>query len=186
MILIVCGSPRAEGQTNQALHLIEHRLKQLGCETRFVHVWQLHLPTYGLNQEPPTNLSTWLQAVQSASALVFGSPEYHGSFSGGLKNLLDYLDYTHVAGKPTALVAASGSPRGGLSTLSAMRHVLRSLHVPVIVEQLAVCPHDKDPQNNWTPELLKQVNIVAAGLHKQLALEHSRGNGLRCSLPLHT
>ncbi|MGF7192194.1 hypothetical protein JOE11_005272 [Robbsia andropogonis] len=31
MILVVCGSTRAEGQTMQALSLLEHRLMPHGC-----------------------------------------------------------------------------------------------------------------------------------------------------------
>lgn len=169
MILIVCGSPRLDRQTNRALCLLEHRLKQNGLQIQRMSVCQLDLPLFGLDTGSSTDLITWRQAVQSASAIVFGSPEYHGSFSGGLKNLLDHLDSTLIAGKPAALVAASGSSRGGLATLSAMRHILRSLHVPAIVEQLAVCPHDRDPSSgDWKKELLAQADAVVSALVKQL------------------
>lgn len=169
MILVVCGSPRPDGQTDQALRLIEHRIWKSGRQTQRLCVHQLDLPIYGLDDGSPMDLIAWRQTVQSASALVFGSPEYHGSFSGGLKNMLDHLDIALVAGKPAALVAASGSPRGGLATLSAMRNVLRSLHVPVIVEQLAVCPRDRDPcSGHWSDELLAQADSVVSGLLRQL------------------
>lgn len=170
MILIICGSPRSEGQTSQALRLIEQRLLQFGYSTQRVCVGTLDLPFYGLDNGASADLSVWRQAVDSACALVIGSPEYHGSFSAGLKNLLDHLDSTLVAGKPAALVAASGSPRGGMATLAAMRHVLRSLHVPAVVEQLAVCPQDRDTRNGrWSNDLLAQADSVVAGLLRQIA-----------------
>lgn len=32
MILIICGSPRSEGQTSQALRLLDERLQHFGVE----------------------------------------------------------------------------------------------------------------------------------------------------------
>lgn len=169
MILVVCGSPRSEGQTSRALHLLEERFQQSGHPTKRVCVGTFDLPIYGLGDGGAADLHAWRQAVDSASAFAIGSPEYHGSFSAGLKNLLDHLDSPLVAGKPAALVAASGSPRGGMATLAAMRHVLRSLHVPAIVEQLAVCPQDRDATSGrWSHELLAQADCVAAGLLRQI------------------
>ncbi|HEY3536939.1 MAG TPA: NAD(P)H-dependent oxidoreductase [Trinickia sp.] len=168
MILLVCGSPRPQGQTSQALRLLEARFQQSGHLTQRVCVGTFDLPIYGLGNGGAAGVRAWRQAVDSASALAIGSPEYHGSFSAGLKNLLDHLDSALVAGKPAALVAASGSPRGGMATLAAMRHVLRSLHVPAIVEQLAVCPQDRDASSGrWSNELLMQADCVAAGLLRQ-------------------
>lgn len=169
MILVVCGSARAEGQTSRALSLIEHRLMLHGHATRRLCVGQLDLPLYGRDNGNCNDLDAWRRAAQSASALIFGSPEYHGCFGAGLKNLLDHLDTTLVAGKPAALVAASGSPRGGMATLSGMRHVLRSLHVPAIVEQMAVCPQDRDPHSGqWSESLLAQADSLVTGLLRQL------------------
>lgn len=131
------------------------------------------LPIYGRDNGTSSDFGTWLEAAESARALVIWSPEYHGSFSAGLKNPLDHLERPIVAGKPAALVAASGSPRGGMATLSALRHVLRSLHVPAIVEELAVCPQDREPQSGrWSDDLLKRADTVVAGLLRQIALSH--------------
>ncbi len=169
MILIVCGSPRSQGQTSEALRLLEERFQRSGQATRRVCVSTFDLPIYGLGHGESVDLSAWRDAVHCARAFAIGSPEYHGSFSAGLKNLLDHLDSALVAGKPAALVAASGSPRGGIATLAAMRHVLRSLHVPAIVEQLAVCPQDRDTRSGgWSEDLLAQADSVATGLLRQI------------------
>ena len=169
MILIVCGSPRPAGQTSRVLDLVEHALRQRGQQVQRVSLRSLALPLLGQGGEDPPSVQSWRQAVRSASALVIGSPEYHGSLGGGLKNMLDHLDFPLVAGKPAALVAAAGSARGGLATLAAMRHILRALHVPAIVEQLAVCPSDRDPvSGEWSAGLLEQAEGLVAGLLRQL------------------
>lgn len=171
MILLICGSPRPIGLTSQTLDLVESLLRQRGCRTRRTGVYDLGLPIFGLDATASHKIAEWRQSVQQASALIFGSPEYHGSFSGGLKNLLDYLDKGMLEGKPSAIVAAAGSPRAGVSTLNAMRIVLRNLHAPVIVEQLAVSPHDlRDGPGVWSHDALSYCTTMVKGLLDEVAL----------------
>jgi azobenzene reductase len=162
LILLVCGSPRPCGLTNQTLDLIENLLiKRRHC-TRRIGVQTLKLPIFGPDSIGLQQVNEWRQSILQASALVIGSPEYHGSFSGGLKNLLDYLDIGMLEGKPTAIVAAAGSPRSGISTLNSMRNVLRNLHAPVIVEQLAVSRHDLSADHlAWSQDVQSYcVNMI--------------------------
>jgi len=68
-----------------------------------------------------------------------------------------------LEGKPTALVAAAGSPRTGIiCTLSAMRNVLRNLHAPVSAERLAVSRHDLSADHlAWSSDVLSHcVNMI--------------------------
>ena len=115
--------------------------------------------------DDPVAAAQWRHAVRRASGLVIGSPEYHGTFSGGLKNLLDYLDSNLVKGKPAALVAAAGSPRSGIGTLNTLRIVLRSLHMPVIVEQVAVCRSDMDVETGkWAADMRSCISSMVDSL----------------------
>ncbi|MGF7192195.1 NAD(P)H-dependent FMN reductase [Robbsia andropogonis] len=86
-----------------------------------------------------------------------------------MKNLLDHLDTALAASKSSALVVASGSPRGRMATLSGVRHVLRALHVRAIIGQIAVCPQDRDPQSGqWLESLLIQAYLLVAVPLRQL------------------
>jgi len=71
-----------------------------------------------------------------------------------MKNLLDHLDTALAVSKSAALVVASGSPRGRMTTLSGVRHVLRALHVRAIIGQIAVYPQDRDPQSGQWLKLI--------------------------------
>lgn len=174
MILLVCGSPRPCGLTSQTMDLIEGLLIQRGLCTRRIGVQTLKLPIFGLDSVASLQVEKWRQAILQASALVFGSPEYHGSFSGGLKNLLDYLDIGMLEGKPTALVAATGSSRSGIGTLNAMRNVMRNLHAPVIVEQLAVSRHDLSADHQaWSHEVLSYCVNMIEGLLSEVKRRQS-------------
>lgn len=171
MILLICGSPRPTGLTSQILDLIESLLRQREYRIRRTGVYDLGLPIFGLDDTASHKIAEWRQSVQQASALIFGSPEYHGSFSGGLKNLLDYLDKGMLEGKPSAIVAAAGGARAGVCTLNAMRIVLRNLHAAVIVQQLAVSQHDlRDGPRVWSHDALSHCTTMVEGLLGEVAL----------------
>lgn len=176
MILLVCGSPRPDGLTSQALDLVQQLLIERGCKIRRLGVHDLDLPLYGVQACAARQTTAWRHAVQEATALVIGSPEYHGSFSGSLKNLLDHLDIGLIEGKPAAMLVATGSPRSGTGTLSALRTVLRNLHVPVIVEQMAVSPHDREQgSQTWTPCARSYCVSMVTALLEEIERRRSRG-----------
>lgn len=169
MILIVSGSTRDDGQTQKALALVNTLIRQRGIETEMVSVRKLALPAYGVTDDESVEATQWRHAVRRASGLVIGSPEYHGTFSGALKNLLGYLDTNLVSGKPAALVAAAGSPRSGIGTLNSLRIVLRSLHMPVIVEQVAVCRSDVDADTGkWAADMKSRISSMVDSLISEI------------------
>lgn len=64
------------------------------------------------------------EAVESADALLFVTPEYNRSFPGGLKNAIDWASrpwgQNSFAGKPTAIIGASV---GAIGTACAQQHL---------------------------------------------------------------
>jgi azobenzene reductase len=168
-VLIVSGSTSETGLTGTVLGLVDALVRQRGVDTEFISVRSLPLPLYGLQDEAPVNAAIWRDTVDQASAVILGSPEYHGSFSGALKNHIDYLESPQVRGKPAALVAAAGSARSGIATLGAMRLMLRSLHVSAIVEQVAAWKGDF-MRDGRTPNsaLLDYLTVMVDALVREL------------------
>ena len=64
-----------------------------------------------------------LHAVESADALIIGSPVYKGSYTGLFKHLFDLVEPGALAGKPVLLTATGGGPRHAL----VVEHALRPL-----------------------------------------------------------
>lgn len=64
-----------------------------------------------------------LRKVETADALVVGSPIYRGSYAGIFKHLFDLVDRESLAGKPVILAATGGSWRHAL----AIEHQFRPL-----------------------------------------------------------
>jgi FMN reductase len=77
-------------------------------------------------------------AVVAANAVIIGSPEYHGSFSGVLKNALDLLGPDELRGKLIALVATARGDAGAMNTLNHLRQVSRWVGAWVLPAQVSV------------------------------------------------
>ncbi|MHA2275660.1 MAG: NADPH-dependent FMN reductase, partial [Candidatus Kariarchaeaceae archaeon] len=74
----------------------------------------------------------------NAQGLIIGSPEYHGSYSGVLKNLLDLLGFKEFEGKMIGLVGISGGSLGAANTLNGLRTIGRQLHGWVLPGQVSI------------------------------------------------
>lgn len=64
-----------------------------------------------------------VEAIESADALVVGTPVHQGSYSGLFKHVFDFVDPAMIAGKPVALTATGGGLRHAL----VVEHGLRPL-----------------------------------------------------------
>jgi azobenzene reductase len=169
-IAIVSGSARAESLTYRLLKVMESEAKEQGLDTHFVCAREFDLPLFeSVASQNNANAERWRDLVQASDGLIIGSPEYHGTFSGALKNMIDYLDFPHIEGKPVGLVATAGGPKAGVSTLNALRLMFRALHVPVVVEQAALWKGDLDPETKRpNPDALKQVFGVIGGVAREV------------------
>jgi len=76
--------------------------------------------------------------VRESDGIILGTPEYHGSFSGVLKNALDHMGFTEFEGKMVGLVGVSGGQMGAFDALNSLRNVGRALHAWVVPEQASV------------------------------------------------
>ena len=75
---------------------------------------------------------------RAAQGIILGTPEYHASFSGVLKNALDLMGFEEVEGKMLGLVGVSAGRLGAINALNSLRMVGRALHAWVIPEQVSV------------------------------------------------
>ena len=103
-VIILNGSPKANGNTATALHEVERVLQQQGIETEWIHVG--HLQIHGCiacNKCWETGICAFKDIVNEISAkmreadgLLIGSPVYFASPNGTLLSLLDRLFYSNL------------------------------------------------------------------------------------------
>lgn len=98
--------------------------------------------------------------VQDAQGILLGSPEYHGSFSGVLKNALDLMGFAEFEGKMVGLVGVSGGRMGGLNAVGGLRTIGRSLHAWVTPDEATI-------PNVWQV-FAKDGTCKDAGIEKRL------------------
>ena len=76
---------------------------------------------YQNHPSPTENMHWWKQQLDQAEALLLVTPEHNASYSGALKNTLDYF-YDEYKGKPMAIIAVSSGVLGGVNAAVALQH----------------------------------------------------------------
>ena len=135
------GSIRPGSYTRMA---VEHALRgaaEAGASTQLIDLrtYQLIFCDGKENESAyPEGVTRLRNDVRQADGIILGTPEYHGSFSGVLKNALDLMGFEEFEGKMVGLVGVSGGRLGAFDALNGLRHVGRALHAWVLPDQALV------------------------------------------------
>jgi FMN reductase len=169
-IVGVSGSKRKGSATLALVNEMLKACQKHGATTELIDLAQIELPFFD-------NRESWdygpeaeriHQLLEKADGFVIGSPEYHGSMSGALKNFFDLLDYERVvAGKPAAFGGVAGGRARAMSVLNHFFVVARALKmwpVPLVVG----LNHD-DFNEQWHVKdktIMDRIDLVAKELVK--------------------
>ncbi len=137
----ISGSRRDGSYTRMAVELALKGAEEAGARTRLIDLRDYDLAFCDGKENDntlPEDVFRLRQEVNQASGIVLGTPEYHGSFSGVLKNALDLMGFDEIAGKMIGLVGVSGGILGAGHALDSLRSIGRALHAWVIPEQVAI------------------------------------------------
>lgn len=137
----LCGSLRPGSYSRAALALALDGAREVGARTRLIDPRDYELAFCDGNREDsdyPPDVERLRRDVAEADGLIWCTPEYHGGYSGVLKNMLDLMGFDEIEGKLVGLVGVSGGSLGGTGALSGLRAVGRALHAWVIPEQAGV------------------------------------------------
>ena len=104
-IATIAGSPRPANNTAKALALVENELEtHPKVQVVSLKPFSLNLPFPGMSGDFPGQTQLH-DAVRDATAVVFATPEYHGSFSALTKLAIENLGFPSVlSGKPIGLL----------------------------------------------------------------------------------
>lgn len=137
-VLAVCGSLRPASSTRSALTLALLAAEGRGAEVGWVDISGLPWCDGRAADGYGPVVDTFRAQVASADALLIGSPEYHGSFTGVLKNALDLCGPEDLRGKLIGLVATARGDAGAMNTLNHLRQVSRWVGAWVLPAQVSV------------------------------------------------
>lgn len=137
----ISGSRRRGSYTRMAVELALKGAGEAGAQTSLIDLRDYELAFCdGKDNENALTEDVFRlrKEVSRASGIVLGTPEYHGSFSGVLKNALDLMGFDEIAGKMIGLIGVSGGILGATHALDSLRSIGRALHAWVIPEQAAI------------------------------------------------
>ncbi len=134
------GSLSDTSYTRMTVRLALEGAEDAGATTDLIDLRELELPFCdGSDDEDyPEDVFALRERVGRADGIILGTPEYHGGYSGVLKNALDLMGFDEFEGKMLGLVAVSGGSMGGLAPMNALRDVGRALHAWVVPSQAGI------------------------------------------------
>lgn len=155
-VLILNGSPRANGNTATALKEAEKVLNEQGIETEIMHVG--HKPIHGCiscNKCWDNGKCSFDDVVNEISikmkecaGIIVGSPVYFASGNGTLISLLDRLFYSNLTHDWSMKVGAAVAVarRGGTTaTMDQLNKYFLMTNMPVVPSQYWNIVHGCDP-----------------------------------------
>src|SRR2546426_2317362 len=125
-ILAVVGSLQRESVTRAVIAHVAERLRAEGCAVDVLDFEKEPLALY--NPDTAHDLPGYAQLkarVERADVVLLGTPDYHGSVSGAMKNFLDHF-WHEFAGKLFATIVASHEK--GLTVTDQLRTVARQCY----------------------------------------------------------
>lgn len=108
--------------------------QRAGARTKLISGSSLQLPIYEPDNPERSDAARDLVAeLALADGIILGSPGYHGSISGLVKNALDYAEdlrtdaRPYFSGRAVGCIATAGGWPGAVNTLGALRDIVHAL-----------------------------------------------------------
>jgi FMN reductase len=133
-IVAVGGTLRAGSSTEKAMRHVLDAAERAGARTKLICGAALELPLYQPDNPHRSDAARDLVAqLALADGIVLGSPGYHGSISGLVKNALDYAEdlrgdaRPYFSGRAVGCIATAAGWPGAVNTLGALRDIVHAL-----------------------------------------------------------
>jgi FMN reductase len=163
------GALHAKSSTENALRIVLAAAQRDGAEVTLLGGEDIDLPSYVPGRIDDRGLARRLiDVLRTADGVVIGSPGYHGSVSGLVKNALDYLeelrddDRPYLDGRGVGCLATAGGWQAAVTTMTSLRsitHALRGWPTPLGV---SICTAE--------PVFDSDGRCVSAAVERQLEL----------------
>jgi chromate reductase, NAD(P)H dehydrogenase (quinone) len=142
-VLGISGSLRRDSHNTKLLRAAEELLPD-GVDFELYTELE-SVPPYNEDRDTDDSPRTAVhlrEAIETADAVLFATPEYNGSVPGQLKNAVDWASRPHrvsaLWGKPVAVVGASTGMFGAVWAQAELRKVLKTAGARVVETEVAV------------------------------------------------
>lgn len=175
-LAIIVGSLRAGSHNAKLAHVIAERLPE-GSEVEWVSA---DVPLFSEdleNESLPETVQQRAEQVRKCDAVLFISPEYNRSFSGVIKNLIDWLSRGSLGhpldNKKGAIAGASAGQIGTAVMQSQLRPVLAHMGMDILPlpELFISVPSRMSDSGELSEQSEKAVSKFVAALERHVATE---------------
>ena len=151
--LVFAGSTRAHSFNRRLAGVAAALARAAGAEVTHIELADFDIPLYNADLEAqgtPADVLRLKELMDSHPAWIICSPEYNGSYTGLLKNTIDWASSPvkghpiwsngdrPFEGKVVGLLSASNGGLGGLRSLSHLNPLLQNLQCWVAPKQFAL------------------------------------------------
>jgi FMN reductase len=157
-VLAVVGSLQRDSVTRVVIEHVAQQFKDVGCSVDVLDFLKEPLALYNPDTAHEMPGYTALQErVDRADVVFLGTPDYHGSLSGAMKNFLDHF-WHEFSGKLFATIVASHEK--GLTVTDQLRTIARQCYAWTLPYGVSFT-EDVD---------VKEGRITSEALKKRLAM----------------
>jgi len=154
-ILAFSGSLREHSLNKRVLKTAISGAENAGAEVTYIDLRDYPMPIYNPDDQEENGMDENALRLQGLlvqhDGFLIASPEYNGSISSALKNVIDWASRPNeqynrsdvFPGKAAAMITASPGSFGGVRALAHLRGVLTSVGVIVLPKEIAVSFADK-------------------------------------------
>lgn len=160
-IVVISGSPRQDSVTNRVALFLERLLKEKTThqiDLIDVRNWDLGLlqNVFPSVEQTPDPFKPLSEKIFAADAFILVTPEYNGSYSPALQNLMDH--YPKQSHKAFGLVTASPGAMGGMRASQQLLLLVPALFGVACPNMLIIPQIDKkfDVEGNLTDASFQQ------------------------------
>lgn len=130
-IVVVSGSPRPQRTSHQvAVEIVSRLSKFENLSVTLLDVKEANFPNldYTFKKNPSVNetMKYFSDTIAASDGIIIVSPEYNGSFSGALKNTIDYF-YGEFSKKVMGVVSVSTGKMGGIRAVMDLQKLILAL-----------------------------------------------------------
>jgi FMN reductase len=136
----VCGAMGHGSTTSKALAIALKGAAEYDADTSLLELHAFNLVFAGSMppDEYPPDVLRLRQAIRESQGIILATPEYHGSLTGALKNMLDLMSIDDFETKIVGLVGIAGGHVGAINSLNTMKTICRNLHCWVLPQDVSI------------------------------------------------
>jgi NAD(P)H-dependent FMN reductase len=136
----ICGTMNADSTTRKALAIALSGAAEYDVETELLELRDFNLVFCGSvpEDEYPPDVFRLRRTLKESQGIILATPEYHGSLTGALKNMLDLMSIDDLETKIVGLIGVAGGHMGAINSLNTMKTICRNLHCWVLPQEVSI------------------------------------------------